>query len=90
MVAYLLGVDVGTQSSKGVMVTVAGQAVAYHAVEHQVSRPHPGWAEQDADGVWWADVTTIIQVLLRKAAVDPNDVAAIGVSASLARARVCA
>ena len=52
MPAYLLGVDVGTQSSKGALVTVDGRVVAHHAVEHGVSRPFPGWAEHDADEVW--------------------------------------
>jgi xylulokinase len=55
--------------------------VAYHAVQHGVSRPHPGWAEHDADEVWWGDVATIVRQLLRQATVDPSEVAAVGVSA---------
>jgi xylulokinase len=48
-----LGIDIGTSSVKAVLVddsgTVAGQATA----PLTVSRPHPGWSEQDpAD--WWA------------------------------------
>jgi xylulokinase len=78
---YLLGVDVGTQSSKGALVTLDGCVVAHHAVEHELSRPFPGWAEHDADEVWWGDVTTIIQTLLRQVSVDPASVAAVGVSA---------
>ena len=81
MAPYLLGVDVGTQSSKGALVTLDGHVVAHHAVEHGVSRPFPGWAEHDADGVWWRDVTTIVQALLRQAAANAADVAAVGVSA---------
>ena len=60
---------------------VTERVVAHHAVEHGVRRPFPGWAEHDADEVWWGDVTTIIHALLRQAAVDPIDVAAVGVSA---------
>jgi sugar (pentulose or hexulose) kinase len=78
---YLLGVDVGTESSKGALVTSDGRVVAHHAVEHAVSRPFPGWAEHDADAVWWGDVARIIQVLLRQVAVEPTEVAAVGVSA---------
>ena len=81
MSSYLLGVDVGTQSSKGVLVSLDGQVAAYHAVEHGVSRPFPGWAEHDADAVWWADVTSIVRALLRRTEVDPASVAAVGVSA---------
>jgi xylulokinase len=79
--AYLLGVDVGTQSSKGALVTLDGRVVTHHAVEHGVSRPFPGWAEHDADEVWWADVAKIIQALLRQGSVNPANVAAVGVSA---------
>ena len=81
MSAYLLGIDVGTQSSKGVLVTLAGRVVAHHTVEHAVSRPFPGWAEHDADGVWWGDVRLVCQALLSQAAVDPAHIVAIGVSA---------
>ena len=79
--AYLLGIDVGTQSSKGALLRVDGRVAAYHAVEHGVSRPLPGRAEHDADAVWWGDVVTITRALLDQADVDPADVAAVGVSA---------
>jgi xylulokinase len=79
MSTYLLGIDVGTQSSTGALVTDDGCVVARHAVEHAVSRPFPGWAEHDADEVWWGDVTRIIQALLSQ--VDRAHVAAVGVSA---------
>src|SRR5687767_8484045 len=69
--AYLLGVDVGTQSSKGALVTFDGRVVAHCAIEHDVSRPFPGWAEHDADAVWWGDVTMAVQSLLRQAAIEP-------------------
>ena len=78
---HLLGVDVGTQSSKGALVTVDGHVVAHCAVDHAVSRPFPGWAEQDADKVWWNDVARLIRGLLRQCSIDPSEVAAVGVSA---------
>jgi len=79
--AYLLGVDVGTQSSKGALVTLDGRLVAHHVVEHGVSRPFTGWAEHDADDVWWGDVARIARALLRQVCADPAEVAAVGVSA---------
>jgi xylulokinase len=78
---FLLGVDVGTHSSQGALVAVDGRVVAHAAVEHGVSRPFPGWAEHDADEVWWSDVRSIIQELLTQSSVDPADIAAVGVSA---------
>ena len=45
-----------------------------------MSVPRPGWAEQDADAVWWADVCAIGQRLV--AAVPAGDrIAALAVSA---------
>jgi xylulokinase len=42
--------------------------------------PRPGWAEQDADAVWWADVCTIAGQLV--ASVPSGDrIAGVGVSA---------
>lgn len=52
----LLGIDLGTSSSKAVLVTPSGQVVAQASTPHGISWPRPGWAEVDADEVWWADV----------------------------------
>lgn len=55
----LLGIDIGTYESKGVLVTTEGQTVASTSQPHGLSIPQPGWAEHDADGVWWHDTVTI-------------------------------
>lgn len=44
----LLGVDIGTYSSKGVLCTPVGDVLAEATVEHGLSLPRPGWAEHDA------------------------------------------
>jgi len=38
----LLGIDVGTYSSKGVLVETNGTVVKTAVVEHEMSIPHPG------------------------------------------------
>lgn len=76
----LVGIDVGTQSSKGVLVRPDGTLVAEARAEHGMNVPRPGWAEQDADAVWWADACAISRRLV--AAVPAGDrIAAVGVSA---------
>ena len=76
----LVGIDVGTQSSKGVLVRRDGTLVADARAQHAMAVPRPGWAEQDADAVWWADVCSIARRLV--AAVPAGDrIAAVGVSA---------
>ena len=48
---YLIGVDVGTYSSKGVLVKTDGTLIASHVVSHSMAMPAPGFFEHDADGV---------------------------------------
>lgn len=61
----VLGIDIGTSSSKGVLVDAdRGRVVARAEVEHATSFPHPGWVEHDAEGVWWADVVSLTRELL--------------------------
>jgi xylulokinase len=60
----LLGVDVGTYSSKGVLCTPRGEVVAEAAIEHDLSLPRPGWAEHDADATWWGDFVALSRRLL--------------------------
>lgn len=62
--SLLLGIDIGTYSSKGVLCTPEGDVVASHVVEHGISMPRPGWVEQDADAVWWSDTVQICRALV--------------------------
>jgi xylulokinase len=52
-----------------------------HVVQHDVDFPRPGWAEQDADSVWWADVVAICRALLGGSPYSGSDVAGIALSA---------
>ena len=80
MGALLVGIDVGTASSKGVLVRPDGSLVAEARADHAMSVPRPGWAEQDAETVWWADVRAIARQLA--AAVPAGDrIAGVAVSA---------
>jgi len=76
----LMGVDIGTYSAKGVVCRPDGSVLAEARVEHELSVPRPGYAEHDADGVWWHDFTGISKELM--AALPPGArVAAVAVSA---------
>ena len=77
----LLGIDIGTSSSKGVLVDLAGRIIAEHSVAHSYDMPRPGWAEQDADAVWWSDFCEISRALIAKAGVDPGRIAGVACSA---------
>ncbi|GAA1363690.1 FGGY-family carbohydrate kinase [Catellatospora chokoriensis] len=75
--ACVLGVDIGTSSSKGVLVTLDGTIVATATREHDARRPAPGHVEMDAR-VWWDEAAGIIRELL--AAPEAGPVQAVGVS----------
>lgn len=63
----LLGVDIGTGSSKGVLASPDGAIVATASRAHRMSLPRPGWAEMDAEAVWWGDVAAISRELAERA-----------------------
>ncbi|MCY4018065.1 MAG: FGGY-family carbohydrate kinase [Chloroflexi bacterium] len=77
----LLGIDIGTSSSKGVLVDLDGQVLAEQTVPHGFDIPQPGWAEQDADAVWWRDFCTISRGLIDAAQIDPARIAGVAASA---------
>ncbi|MGH3494832.1 MAG: FGGY-family carbohydrate kinase [Sciscionella sp.] len=78
MSALLLGIDIGTSSSKGVLTTATGAIVARAERGHVTSNPRPGFFEHDADAVWWRDFTTLCAEL--RAAAGTRMIAGVGVS----------
>ena len=67
MTGLLLGVDIGTSTSKATLARPDGSVLATAERPHEVERPHPGWVEQDAAGVWWADFCALCRELVPKA-----------------------
>jgi xylulokinase len=61
---YVLGIDVGTASSKAVLCGTDGAIAGRAQRPHRTSYPRPGWAEHDADAVWWDDVRQLVRELL--------------------------
>ncbi len=76
----LLGVDIGTSGSKGVLIDVEGRILAQGYTEHDVSRPRSGWAEHDPERVWWKDFVDVTGGILKKSGVDSDDIRGVCVS----------
>ncbi|MEW2384013.1 FGGY-family carbohydrate kinase [Micromonospora sp. NPDC047707] len=72
----VIGVDIGTSSSKGVLVDLDGRLIRSRTLEHRVDRPRPGWVEMDGR-IWWQEFVAIVRDLLAPADVR---VLAVGVS----------
>ena len=62
----LLGVDIGTYSAKGVLCAPGGEVLAEATIEHGLSLPRPGWAEHDADAIWWGEFAGLTRRCLRQ------------------------
>ncbi|WP_069465626.1 FGGY-family carbohydrate kinase [Actinacidiphila rubida] len=76
----VIGVDIGTSSSKGVLVDAGSGDVLRSAVrEHAVDRPGPGRFEMDAR-VWWREFASLSRELTADLDQDGLAVAAVGVS----------
>ena len=78
--SYLLGVDIGTSGSKGVIICTDGQVKAVESIEHGISILKPGWAEHDAEEIWWGDFCRLLPRLTAKANINPSELAGIGIS----------
>ena len=80
---YVIGVDIGTQSTKALLTDAGGRIVAQHAKGYRPDTPRPLWAEQWPD-VWLDAVLECIAgcVASAREAVDfsPDAVRAICIS----------
>ncbi|NHN31252.1 xylulokinase [Paenibacillus agricola] len=80
--AYFLGIDLGTSAVKCILVNDQGEVKASHSEEYPFLQPQPGWAEQHPED-WWTGTASCITALLKKAAVEGEEVAGIGLSGQM-------
>jgi len=73
----VIGVDIGTSSSKGVLVTLDGQVLRSATRAHVPSRPQPGWVEMNAS-LWWSEFVELTRELL----TEPGDITVVAVGVS--------
>ncbi|MCX7275845.1 MAG: FGGY-family carbohydrate kinase [Burkholderiales bacterium] len=77
--AYVIGVDIGTQSTKAVLVSAQGDIVAQCAQSYQVETPKPLWAQQWPD-VWLDAVEYCIKGVMAQAGIAAAAIKSICVS----------
>lgn len=78
---FLLGIDIGTSQSKGVLTDFRGNIAAFAAVDHNTEPVRAGWYEHDAEEVWVRDCKRLIQELKERSGVSPEQIASVGISA---------
>lgn len=75
---YVLTIDQGTSSCKTALWTDDGTMVAETTHAYALHRPHPLYAEIDAQ-LWWDAVCETIRAVVAQSGVDPHDIVGIGV-----------
>ena len=80
--SYYLGVDIGTSSTKTILITADGRILAEDSQAYPLYHPKPLWSEQDPDD-WWRAVCKTVKATVRKAKVKPAAVKAIGLSGQM-------
>ncbi|GAA5172209.1 MULTISPECIES: FGGY-family carbohydrate kinase [Halomonadaceae] len=75
----VIGIDIGTQSTKAVVIDRQGRILAEHGQGYRVDTPRPLWAEQWPN-VWWEAVLNCIRACLEASEVDPRGVKGLCVS----------
>ncbi|MBN2072318.1 MAG: xylulokinase [Actinobacteria bacterium] len=79
---YLIGLDIGTTSTKCILMDSSGKLTASAVKQYPLDIPKPGWAQQNPEHWWEATIWTIKEVL-KKSKKDSQDVCAIGLSGQM-------
>lgn len=80
--AYLIGIDVGTSSTKAILINEKGEVLHAVAPEYPFRTPRPLWAEADpAD--WWQATIQAIRTLLERTGVAAADIAGVGLTGQM-------
>jgi xylulokinase len=75
----VIGIDVGSQSVKSVLVDDEGTALATAGVPYAMSHPAGGWAEQDPR-LWEQAIAQTVREVREQAGVGRDDVAMLGLA----------
>lgn len=79
MTSLFLGFDIGTLSSKGVLVDEDGNLVTSKQIKHDILISKPGYQEQDSE-IWWKEFKTMVRAFLEIPNVRAEDIKSIGLT----------
>ena len=77
--AYVIGVDIGTQGTKTVLIDEGGKKLAHSYEGYDVETPYPLWAQQWPD-VWFDATCHTIKAVIERAKVNPEEIKGVGIS----------
>ncbi|GIN39078.1 glycerol kinase GlpK [Heyndrickxia oleronia] len=76
---YILALDQGTTSSRAILFNHEGEIIETAQKEFEQFFPKPGWVEHDANEIWTSILACMAEVI-RKADIEPDQVAGIGIT----------
>lgn len=76
---YLIGVDIGTQGTKAVLIDQDGQVLSHSYSGYDVETPKQSWAQQWPD-VWEQATYTTIKNVIKKSGIEPKQIKGVGIS----------
>src|SRR5579875_2905991 len=74
---HLIGIDVGSQSVKGVLCDPEGRMLETASAPSSMTHPANGWAEQDPRQ-WQEGTVAVVRRLVAAAGIKPHDVSHLG------------
>lgn len=80
---YLVGVDLGTSSTKAALYRINGELIAESSVEVPLYYPKPGTVEQDSLD-FYASAAKTVKTCIERSRVDPREIAAIAFDSQMA------
>jgi xylulokinase len=83
MAVYLIGIDIGTQGTKGQLFDTGLNALATAFEESKLIQPEPGTTWQEADDIY-GSVIRVIKSLAEQSGCKGTEVAAIGIDSQMA------
>ena len=82
MEEYVIGMDIGSQGVKVLLVTLEGQITGEAKADYGIDYPFPAWAEQSVS--YWLDaISQAVNLLLHSTGAKPDQVRAIGLAAQV-------
>jgi len=77
---FLIGLDIGTGGTKGLLVSPDGSVQARAFAEYPLHTPRPGWSEQRPED-WWKAAVTVLRELAHEA--DGRRIVGIGLTGQM-------
>jgi xylulokinase len=78
----LMGIDIGTQSTRAALLDLDGHVVASASTPQDMQTPRAGWAEQDPQA-WWDTTIVNIRQAIAQASISPKGILGVGVSGQM-------